>query len=73
MVPQTGGLPAVIDLDEFGFVNNVNTNLNTGVYGTGCVKRPAEVSATIRDATGAALKALQTAVGATHLGVEQHG
>ena len=69
MVPQTAGLPAVVDLDEFGFVNNVNT----GVYGTGCVKRPAEVSGTIRDATGAALKALQTTVGAEHLGVEQHG
>ena len=69
MVPQTGGLPAGFDLDEFGFINN----LNTGVYGTGCVKRPAEVSATIRDATGAALKALQVAVGVEHLGVEQHG
>ena len=43
------------------------------LYGTGCVKRPAEVSATIRDATGAALKALQISVGAEHLGVEQHG
>jgi quinone-modifying oxidoreductase subunit QmoA len=71
MVPQTGGLPAVLDLDEFGFINNVN--VNTGVYGTGCVKRPAEVSATIRDATGAALKALQIAVGTEHVGVEQHG
>jgi len=64
MVPQTGSLPAGFDLDEFGFV----ANLTTGVYGTGCVKRPAEVSATIRDATGAALKALQTTVGAA-----QHG
>ncbi len=69
MVPQTGGLPAAFDLDEFGFIDN----LKTGVYGTGCVKRPAEVSATIRDATGAALKALQTTVGAAHLGVEHHG
>ena len=64
MVPQTGGLPAVFDLDEFGFISN----LKTGVYGTGCVKRPTEVSATIRDATGAALKALQVTLGAT-----QHG
>ena len=64
MVPQTGGLPAVFDLDEFGFINN----LKTGLYGTGCVKRPTEVSATIRDATGAALKALQVTLGAT-----QHG
>ncbi len=64
IVPQTRGLPAVFDLDEFGFINN----LNTGVFGTGCVKRPAEVSATIRDATGAALKALQTTAGATRHG-----
>jgi quinone-modifying oxidoreductase subunit QmoA len=64
IVPQTGGLPAELDLDEFGFIHNGET----GVYGTGCVKRPAEVSASIRDATGAALKALQTTVGAT-----QHG
>jgi quinone-modifying oxidoreductase subunit QmoA len=64
MVPQTGGLPAGFDLDEFGFV----ANRKAGVYGTGCVKRPAEVSATIRDATGAALKALQTTVGAAQNG-----
>ncbi len=64
MVPQTGGLAAGFDLDEFGFIHN----LKTGVYGAGCVKRPAEVSATIRDATGAALKAMQIKVGAT-----QHG
>ncbi|MFP5207250.1 MAG: DUF4372 domain-containing protein [Acidobacteriota bacterium] len=29
-----------------------------GVYAAGCVKRPAEVAASIRDATGAALKAM---------------
>ena len=61
IVPQTGGLPAELNLDEFGFIHNGET----GVYGTGCVKRPAEVSASIRDATGTALKALQTTVGAT--------
>jgi quinone-modifying oxidoreductase subunit QmoA len=64
IVPQTGGLPAELNLDEFGFIHNGES----GVYGTGCVRRPAEVSASIRDATGAALKALQTTVGAT-----QHG
>ncbi len=61
MVPQTAGLPAEFDVDEFGFINN----LKTGLYGTGCAKRPAEVSASIRDATGAALKALQVTLGAT--------
>jgi quinone-modifying oxidoreductase subunit QmoA len=62
MVPRTAGLPAVITTDEFGFVSNGNA----GIYGAGCAKRPAEVSASVRDATGAALKALQVAVGATH-------
>jgi quinone-modifying oxidoreductase subunit QmoA len=62
MVPRTRGLPAGITTDEFGFV----TNANAGIYGAGCAKRPAEVSASVRDATGAALKALQIAMGATH-------
>ncbi len=64
MVPQTAGLPLPVTTDEFGFL----ANSQTGVYGAGCVKRPAEVSATVRDATGAALKALQVAVGATRHG-----
>jgi quinone-modifying oxidoreductase subunit QmoA len=64
MVPQSHGLPQGISIDEFGFAGNGQP----GVYAAGCVKRPAEVSGSIRDATGAALKALQIAVGAT-----QHG
>ncbi len=64
IVPQTAGLPAPLSADEFGFLSNSKI----GVYGAGCVKRPAEVSASIRDATGAALKALQVAVGATRHG-----
>lgn len=64
IVPQTRGLPAGFGTDEFGFI----TNSKAGVYGAGCVKRPAEVSASIRDATGAALKALQVAAGAGHHG-----
>ncbi len=64
MVPQTGGIPAGVHLDEFGFAGNGAP----GVYAAGCVKRPAEVSASIRDATGAALKAFQIAAGAA-----QHG
>ncbi len=54
MVPQTNGLP--VSLDEFGFVSNGKP----GVYAAGCVKRPGEVAASIRDATGAALKAMQS-------------
>jgi quinone-modifying oxidoreductase subunit QmoA len=58
MVPQTNGLPLSLERDEFGFI----TNGRPGLYGAGCAKRPEEVSATIRDATGAALRALQCAV-----------
>ncbi len=64
IVPQTAGLPADIKLDEFGFVMNGSP----GLFGAGCAKRPAEVSASVRDATGAALKALQIAKGAAHNG-----
>ena len=59
MVPQSTGLPAAVSVDEFGFVTG-----SSGIYAAGCVKRPAEVSATVRDATGAALKALQVVAGA---------
>jgi quinone-modifying oxidoreductase subunit QmoA len=64
IVPQTSGLPAGFQTDEFGFI----TNGKVGVYGAGCVKRPAEVSACVRDATGAALRVLQAAAGAGHHG-----
>jgi quinone-modifying oxidoreductase subunit QmoA len=65
IVPRTANLPPSLSLDEFGFVAS---NASVGIFSAGCVKRPAEVSATVRDATGAALKALQVAVGVT-----QHG
>ncbi len=64
IVPQTAGLPADFKLDEFGFV----INGSPGLFAAGCAKRPAEVSASVRDATGAALKALQIAKGAAHNG-----
>jgi quinone-modifying oxidoreductase subunit QmoA len=62
MVPQTGGLP--VNLDEFGFA----ADDKPGVYAAGCVKRPAEVAASIRDATGAALKAFQNVASAVSHG-----
>jgi quinone-modifying oxidoreductase, subunit QmoA len=58
MVPQTDALPKVLARDEFGFI----TNGTPGLYGAGCAKRPEDVSASVRDATGAALKALQSAL-----------
>jgi quinone-modifying oxidoreductase subunit QmoA len=58
IVPRSGGLPAEFPRDEFGFL----TNGTPGFYAAGCAKRPEEVAATVRDATGAALKALQYAM-----------
>jgi quinone-modifying oxidoreductase subunit QmoA len=60
IVPQTKGLPAGFVLDEFGFV--AGDSEKTGLASAGCVRRPEEVSASIMDATGAALKAYQVAV-----------
>ncbi len=54
MTPQSGGLPQSAQLDEFGFA----CGSTPGVMAAGCVKRPTEVSAAVRDATGAALKAI---------------
>lgn len=64
IVPETSGLPKEWKADEFGFLENGSP----GIFAAGCVKRPATVSATVRDATGAALRALQTAMGAEHNG-----
>jgi len=47
--------PVDTKLDEFGFVDPDNTN---GVIGTGTALRPVDVSASIQDSTGAALKAI---------------
>ena len=59
IVPQTEGLPVALRRDEFGFLNVHNGS--GGLYAAGCVRRPGEVSSTVQDATGAALKALQCA------------
>jgi quinone-modifying oxidoreductase, subunit QmoA len=64
IVPQTKGIPLNLARDEFGFV----TNGTPGIFAVGCAKRPEEVSSAVRDATGAALKALQCAVRSAHHG-----
>ncbi len=46
--------------DEHGFLTSDQPF--AGLLGAGCAKRPMEVAACVRDATGAALKALQTCV-----------
>jgi quinone-modifying oxidoreductase subunit QmoA len=58
MVPQTSGLPAGFVKDQFGFVQNGST----GLVGAGCARWPTDVSTSVRDATGAALRAFQCAV-----------
>jgi quinone-modifying oxidoreductase subunit QmoA len=55
MVPSTEGLP-MIDLDEAGFAIP-----KPGIYSTGVSKKPMDVASSVQDATGAALKAIQTA------------
>jgi len=60
IVPETQGLPSAFSLDEFRFIDN--SSGKAGLVGAGCVRRPEEVSATVQDATGAALKAFQCAV-----------
>jgi quinone-modifying oxidoreductase subunit QmoA len=66
IVPNTDGLPAGFALDEFRFI--AAPEGKTGLYGAGCVRRPEEVSATVQDATGAALKAYQCVVRSAHHG-----
>jgi len=46
--------------DEHGFLTEDQSH--AGLLGAGCAKRPLDVAACVRDATGAALKALQTCV-----------
>jgi quinone-modifying oxidoreductase subunit QmoA len=64
IVPQTAGLTPPFASDEYGFV----INGKSGLIPAGCVRRPEEVSATVQDATGAALKALQCVVRSAHHG-----
>lgn len=63
MVPNgvKAKMPADIVYDEFGFV--APDLQSPGIYAAGCAKKPADVASCIQDATGAALKAIQTIVG----------
>ena len=60
IVPNTTGtdFPVEIQYDEFGFIDG--TTHVDGVYAAGCAKRPCDVSRTTKDASGAALKAIQS-------------
>ena len=58
MVPNISPLKQ-ISTDESGFVSD--EKLEPGIYAAGCNKNPQEVSASLKDATGTALKAIQSA------------
>jgi quinone-modifying oxidoreductase subunit QmoA len=59
VVPNTADVPVPIELtyDDYGFVDG-STSVD-GVFAVGCAKRPCDVSRATKDATGAALKAIQ--------------
>lgn len=60
IVPMTAEtkIPAKITYDNYGFI----ASEVPGIYAAGCAKRPADVSSSVQDATGAALKAIQSIV-----------
>jgi len=51
------GLPGVLKTDEHGFIDG-STDVE-GIFVAGCAKRPCDVARSTKDATGAALKAIQ--------------
>jgi quinone-modifying oxidoreductase subunit QmoA len=59
IVPNTADakVPFELKYDDYGFVDGT-TNID-GVYAAGCTKRPCDVSRATKDATAAALKAVQ--------------
>jgi len=62
MVPGTAAVKPelAMEYDDFGFVVSSGAS---GIVPAGCVKAPMEVAASVQDATAAALKALQCAMG----------
>jgi quinone-modifying oxidoreductase subunit QmoA len=59
MVPQTKGLPIRLRRDDFGFLE-ASESAN-GLFAAGCARHPADVSTSVQDATGMALRALRCA------------
>ncbi len=62
MEPATATVkvPAEVAYDDYGFI--VSDQDQKGIYGAGCIKRPADVAGVVQDATGAALRAIQSVV-----------
>lgn len=61
VVLATGIQPAFkntdLPKDEFGFINE--NQLQDGIFSAACAKKPLDVSASLKDATGVSLKAIQ--------------
>ena len=51
-------IPVNITCDEFGFL--VSNLSKTGIYAAGCARKPIDVAGAVQDATGVALKAIQS-------------
>ena len=63
VILATGMQASHIDINtlkynEYGFINE--SEQQDGIYATSCSKKPMDVSSSIKDATGMALKAIQT-------------
>ncbi len=60
IVPSTveAKIAADITYDDYGFI----ASEEPGIYAAGCSKRPADVATSVQDATGVALKAIQSIV-----------
>ena len=60
IVPITADtkIPAEITYDDYGFI----ASTPPGIHAAGCSRRPADVATSVQDATGAALKAIQSIV-----------
>lgn len=60
MVPSTAEskVPAGLSYDENGFI--VSDEKKRGIYAAGCVRKPMDVASSVRDATAATLKAIQS-------------
>ena len=59
VVPNTADvkIPVPLQYDDYGFIDG--TTDIPGIYAAGCVKRPCDVARSTKDATAAALKAVQ--------------
>jgi len=62
VVLATGIVPNKIDIEKIKYDNNgfiIPGLLEDGIFAASCTKRPLDVSASLKDATGMALKAIQ--------------